>query len=511
MDAYDVNEIFAELEMEVIRSLRRNLLNHMADEKLEGFDWPAWQAMKIRDLQRFRIENKSIFATYERDLGSTIEKIVSDQMAEGAKTVLSEAVKAGAVSGDPGAFFTMPDYKVKALIEEAKSALNVSKTSALRYADDQYRKIIFKSQLYASTGAGTLYKAVDMASKDFLDQGINSIKYADGRQVNIASYSEMVIRTANKKANLKGEGEMRKQLGLDLVLVSQYGASSPTCLPWQGRVYVDDVYSDGNPDDYDGKYPRLSTAIEGGLFHPNCRHRTTTYFEGITQDVERIDEEKALANYNAEQKQRYNERMIRKYKRLSEGSLDGQDAYRYYQKQKQWETIQRDHIDNNPELRRNPWRESVKNVNVKVPESVFIRADDTRIYSGKLSDVPNKPESGFRLGKLNRDKLSGVKLETDEVTITAERIHTHIRKKHPEMLEFSLDDLVDVIRNPDIVNLDRLSKHEIMFVKHRQPHSLCVPVRVITSGELELNPNHTNTVMTFFKKKTKSAIKKYGP
>ena len=362
MDAYDVNEIFAELEMEVIRSLRRNLLNHMADEKLEGFDWPAWQAMKIRDLQRFRIENKSIFATYERDLGSTIEKIVSDQMAEGAKTVLTEAVKAGAVSGDPGAFFTMPDYKVKALIEEAKSALNVSKTSALRYADDQYRKIIFKSQLYASTGAGTLYKAVDMASKDFLDQGINSIKYADGRQVNIASYSEMAIRTANKKANLKGEGEMRKQLGLDLVLVSQYGASSPTCLPWQGRVYVDDVYSDGNPDDYDGKYPRLSTAIEGGLFHPNCRHRTTTYFEGITQDVERIDEEKALANYNAEQKQRYNERMIRKYKRLSEGSLDGQDAYRYYQKQKQWETIQRDHIDNNPELRRNSWRESLHGI-----------------------------------------------------------------------------------------------------------------------------------------------------
>lgn len=360
MDGYDINQIFAEIELEVIKSLKRNLGKHYEDEILEGFKWPAWQTMKIRDLQRFRLENAAIFDHYAPNLEKSIEKIIQDQLREGAQSVATSALEAGAVAGDPMKFFNMPDFKVKALIEEARASINIARTAALRFADDQYRKILVKSQLYASTGAGTLYKAVDMATRDFLGQGINCIEYADGKRVNVASYSEMAIRTANKKANLKGEGEMRKQLGLDLVQVSHYGASSPTCLPWQGRVYVDDVYANGDPENYDGKYPRLSLAIEAGLFHPNCRHRTSTYFEGITEDVEKVNQAEDLARYEAEQKQRYNERMIRQYKRLADGSLDEENIAKYYSKQKFWEKRQRDHIDNNPDLRRNPWREAVK-------------------------------------------------------------------------------------------------------------------------------------------------------
>ena len=37
---------------------------HKAEEKDEGFDWPAWQAEKLHSLQRFRRENKSIMAEY---------------------------------------------------------------------------------------------------------------------------------------------------------------------------------------------------------------------------------------------------------------------------------------------------------------------------------------------------------------------------------------------------------------------------------------------------------------
>ena len=71
-----------------------------------------------------------------------------------------------------------------------------------------------------------------------------------------------------------------------------------------------------------------------------------------------MDESETLANYEAEQKQRYNERMIRKYKRLAEGSLDEENASRYFMKQKQWERAQHEHLAEYPDLRRNPWREN---------------------------------------------------------------------------------------------------------------------------------------------------------
>ena len=358
MDPYDINQIFAEIELEIVKSLKRNLSKHMKDEVLEGFKWPAWQTMKLRDLQRFRIENAELFKKYVPQVDSYIEHIITQQFAEGAQTVAEEVLSAGMTSGDPMQFFRMNDAKVRYLIDEARGAYGTAQSAALRFADDQYRKILLKSQLYASSGAGSLYKAVDMATQDFLSAGINCIEYVDGRRVNIASYSEMAIRTSNKKAKLNGEGAMRQQVGEVLVLVTQYGASSPTCLPWQGKVYVDDVWSGGNSDDFGGKYPRLSIAIEAGLFHPNCRHSMSTFFEGISRIPEPMDESETLANYEAEQKQRYNERMIRKYKRLAEGSMDEENASKYYMKQKQWERAQHEHLAEYPDLRRNPWREN---------------------------------------------------------------------------------------------------------------------------------------------------------
>ena len=46
------------------------------------------------------------------------------------------------------------------------------------------------------------------------------------------------------------------------------------------------VYSGGKK----GKYPLLSEAIKGGLFHPNCRHIQSTYYGDILKD-EPINEE----------------------------------------------------------------------------------------------------------------------------------------------------------------------------------------------------------------------------
>ena len=122
-----------------------------------------------------------------------------------------------------------------------------------------------------------------MATEEFLRKGIDCIEYKDDKRVNIASYVQMALRTAATRSYLQGEAKGRDELGIDTVLVAQYGACSNTCLPWQGRVYIDNVWGSWNGEregdrgkSRDGNwYVLLSVAIKNGLFHPNCRHIST--------------------------------------------------------------------------------------------------------------------------------------------------------------------------------------------------------------------------------------------
>ena len=118
--------------------------------------------------------------------------------------------------------------------------------------------------------------------------------------------------------------------GIHTVLVSRYGACSETCLPWQGKVYIDDVWSGGTTEESERTgYPLLSIAIAGGLFHPNCKHTMTTFFEGISTVPTAVDVKGTRENSNLVATQRYNERMIRKYKRLENNSLDEGNKAKY--------------------------------------------------------------------------------------------------------------------------------------------------------------------------------------
>lgn len=109
---------------------------------------------------------------------------------------------------------------------------------------------------------------------------------------------------------------------------------SETCLPWQGRVYINDVFVmwEGKIEQRNeilyGKsnycrkwFPILSSAIHGGLFHPNCRHKLIMWRDGdpIPQPV---DNSKNNRRYKLEQHQRLLENNVRKAKRFIAGQTD---------------------------------------------------------------------------------------------------------------------------------------------------------------------------------------------
>ena len=142
----------------------------------------------------------------------------------------------------------------------------------------------------------------------------------------------LFIRTASKRAYLYGEGQKRQQWGISTVVVNGRRGGCPLCTPYIGRVFIDDVYSGGKRDASSGNtYPLLSEAIKSGLFHPNCKDSTSTYYEGITtlQPVTEEEQAEMERREQLEQRQSYYENQAKKNRRIAEYSLDADNKRTY--------------------------------------------------------------------------------------------------------------------------------------------------------------------------------------
>ena len=335
----DIAKIFEEIELKLIASLKRNLSRHKAWEKEEGFKWSAWQAEKLKNMERFRRENQGILGEYTDVIDRETRTLMQEEFKEGEELVNSqleelkeempETTESDLVTSDN--FFGVNQNKMHTLMNDITQLEKDVSSAALRMTDDIYRQTLNKIQISMGTGSTSLQKAIDSAVKDFLDKGINCIEYKDGRRVNIADYVRMALRTTSTRATLQGEAKRRTELGYDTVLVSQYNACSDTCLSWQGRVYIDDVFTvwEGEINGYRGKsnycgkwFTLLSVAIRAGLFHPNCRHTMSTWIDGVSSKPKPLDISKVRENAKLEAKQRRLENKIRQAKRRVLGYSD---------------------------------------------------------------------------------------------------------------------------------------------------------------------------------------------
>ena len=276
--AYDITEAFEDIEMALIESMRNNMKRHINDEYDEGINWTQWQAEMLSGLSQYRAENADVLKGYMGRMNAQLDGAIRDAYTTGEseqEIALLKAIKAGykPSKGDngtnmQGTFFRSNQRKLNALIKATTNDMKKAESAMLRMQDDVYRQTIFKAQMFYNTGAGGMWKCVDMATKDFLAAGYNCVEYKNGARVNIASYAEMSLRTSNKRANLMGQANFREKHGMHLVKVNARGTACPLCLPYLGKVYVDDVYGAGTEkESKETGYPLLSEAVNNGLFH----------------------------------------------------------------------------------------------------------------------------------------------------------------------------------------------------------------------------------------------------
>lgn len=503
MTARDIAALFDALELDLVKSLHRCLARHQRQEQTEGGQngtprhWQAWQAAKLRDLRRFRRENTAILGEYR------------DRIDADTRTLLEEEAAQGGADG----FFRMSDERMTALLNEMQQANEQSERAALRYMNDVYRKTILRTAAAMQAGGQTLQQATDAATRDFLDQGIACIRYRNGRRVNISTYAEMALRTAGTRAMLMGEAAQRERLGLDTVLVSQYGACSKTCLPWQGLVYIDDVFQPYHGPRTPGgtygisrngrQYPLLSVAMQGGLFHPNCRHTLSTWVEGVSTRPRPMDKAKVEAAAQLEAKQRALERSVRKAKRQAAGLCDPAAAKaaraRVHAAQKELRDFVADHGD---VLRRNVWRER---------DTAALERYTTPAASGIL-DASNRigvnPDVNY-ICDLNPEiyKAAVPTITTEHVIITDKQLE-HIRERHPDISATVMEQLTEIIHAPDYI-IETDMPYTANILKHLEINGkgYQLVLRIRTDSDPEEFQNSVITFMSVYEKRYRQYLR----
>lgn len=445
----DIAKIFEEIELRLIASLKRNLVLHKKWENEEGFKWSAWQAEKIQNIDKFRRENQAILGEYTNVIDRQTRTLMEEQFKEGEELVssqiediLSETTASGVVSND---FFGVNRMKMDTLMSDITRLEKDVSSAALRMTDDIYRQTLNNAQLSIGTGSMSPQEAIDSAVKDFIDKGINCIEYRDGRRVNIADYVRMALRTTSTRAALQGEAKRRTELGYDTVLISQYSACSDTCLPWQGRVYIDDVFTvwngersgDRGRSNYCGKwFTLLSVAIRAGLFHPNCRHTMTTWIDDISSKPKHLDIRKVRETAKLEAKQRRLENKVRQAKRRVLGYSDPQNIKQAKLDLRKAQKELREFVSEHTEvLRRDYEREKVD------PKEVG-ETLDKRGWSDIISieDVKPLKQAKKRDHKIFVTDVSIEKIAKVNISDFSETQNDLLQAKHKKLLRLSKEE-----------------------------------------------------------------------
>lgn len=419
---YDISKAFEKIENELISSMIRNFKNHRVEEDKNNFCWTQWQAEQLKSLEEYRKHNAKKFGKRFKTINSKVEEMIRTAKADGnasQEAEILEAVKDGfKAPKKPSAhstaeFFKMNDRKLDALIKSTTDDLKRAETAVLRMSNDKYRKAIFNAQVAMNTGAVTYEKAVDIACKDMLNAGLNCVEYKNGARHTLSDYADMAVKTANKRAYLRGEGEKRAEWGVSLVVVNSRQGGCPDCAKYIGKVFIDDVYSNGKKSD--GNYPLLSTAIKNGLFHPRCKDSTSTYYEEITtlEPVTPEEEAEMDRRERLEEKQQYAERQAQRFDRRAEYSLDEDNKRIAQTRADEWHD------------RANILEEKAKKAENSLPESVAKSGK-----SGIIKEKSKKPITPIT------DKAISCIPKVDIEGYTEEQC-LEIQKQHKELLKFS--------------------------------------------------------------------------
>ena len=331
----EISRVYADIETELIEGIARELAKGTKGASINA---ASWRIQKLQQMGRLNSRLADVLAKGSSKNLLRIEEVISDGMrmaAEADDRVILEAAQVQKAIAEidwvPAIRTDAFQERVKAAIINARSALNLTNTTAIEAANTSFVQAVNSAYLKTAAGSKTIQQGIMEACKDLGGSGIRLTYVSDRGNVTTYSLDAAVRRDIVTSINQSASQLTVKrceQYDCDLVETTAHAGSRPEHVDWQGKVFSLTGKTKG--------YRRLEEAtgygtVEG-LCGANCHHSFYPYFPGMSKQLDReelkgIDQEQA---YKDSQTQRYYERQIRSDKRkeaaLRAAGFDAQAA-----------------------------------------------------------------------------------------------------------------------------------------------------------------------------------------
>ena len=313
-----------------------------------------WQARKLAELGQVNRENVEIIRRMLGDvpaeLADGLEQAILDALVDieeplrkaaedgllGIETPPPEVESRAPSAGAPGPIAHEIDPRAMQAFQlyhgQSLDGLNLVNSRMLESTAEAYRGMVAditnrllnaRGTINAATGevlAGveSFNRALELATKRLLDEGLTGFVDGGGRHWKPDTYVAMTMRSTYHNVSRAAFWERNEEYANDLYLVSQHPGARPLCYPWQCKVISrkdearDVTDGDGNPVHV---YAQSETTYgePAGLFGINCGHHPELFVPGATKvPALRQSEAENAETYAQSQQQRKLERDFRK-------------------------------------------------------------------------------------------------------------------------------------------------------------------------------------------------------
>lgn len=254
-----------------------------------------WYTDKLLELKLLEKDNIQVFKQNKKVLKKAILEI-SNECGNKIDNLekLQEYYQKGLIEVDPINLYGSAAINnlINNAVKDTNDIMELIQTKAIEGTQEAYKKILNKVYIETSSGVYTYTESIRRALDEFAEQGIQAVHYESGRSLSIETVVRRDVITRMNK--LVGDIELQraKDLGTNLVYVSQHlGARVKTKYmkhdyeahaTWQGKKYM----IDGSSEKYPNLYEVTGYGEMLGLKGINCYHNMYPTF-----DWEEIDEQ----------------------------------------------------------------------------------------------------------------------------------------------------------------------------------------------------------------------------
>lgn len=356
-------EIYNNIEIDLIKEIASMVANY---DELSGS--LEWYVKKLDELGGLNQKAINIIAKYSGKTEAEVKKMLSiGGYASVPLDEFKEIYDNGGMLVDP-TLISIDDV-IRNTWVQVQDTYKLINTKAIQGAKQAYMNVINQSYIEVSSGVYDYQTSIKRALEKMVDMGIQEATYDSGYHLSIESAVRRDTLTAVNKVNGASNDRFISEMEAEYVEVSTHegarnkGFGIENHEEWQGKVYK----IEGSTDEYPNLEESTGYDVKShdgdilGLHGVNCRHNHWAFFPGYSVPKKYPDDYDTEL-YDLTQKQRYYERMIRKWKKrqaMYETLGDEKSALKAKEKTQEWQNKLQQFVEDNPKLKRDYNRERV--------------------------------------------------------------------------------------------------------------------------------------------------------